>query len=352
MTDTTKRLELLRRLSCADAVAAHEGEVRSIIEDELEGHYDELAHDGLGSSLFLSRGSAADAPSIMFAAHMDEVGFLVRHISDIGMLHLMPLGGVQDRSKEMQRVRVTTRSGLKVPGILNVTKDEKGDVRDTYVDLGCDTAEEVEALGVRIGDMVTFASAAAPMAAEGVYSGKAMDDRSGLFAIANALKRLHGTGHAADVWMAATSSEEVGTRGGKCACELVRPDVFFAVDVANHPELDRGFTNHRKIGHGCMVVCYDKTMAPNPRLLNLVQDVAKRASIPYQLDMLKGGGTDAGSAHMVGAGRPALVLGIPLRYCHAAWSLVHKRDLEAVTSLICELARAFDRKIVDELTAF
>lgn len=349
--ETTGNTDLLLRLSCADAVAAHEDEVRAILAEELAGCCDDSAHDGLGSALYLSRGSEERPVSLMFAAHMDEVGFLVRHISDIGMAHLMPLGGVLDKSKEMQLVRVTTAAGAKVPGILNVKRDGTGAVADAYVDLGVDTAQAARDLGVEIGDTVTFASEARPMAAPGIVAGKALDDRAGCYVIAEALRRLHGTAHAADVWMAATSSEEVGTRGGKCACDLVRPDVFFAIDVANHPELDRGFTNHRKLGAGPMLVCYDKTMAPNPRLLALVRETAERLGIAYQLDMLKGGGTDCAQAHLVGAGRPALVIGLPLRYCHGAWSLACMEDLEAAIELVVELARTIDRAAYEGLVS-
>ena len=337
-------MSLLKRLSDADAVAGRESEVRSIVEDELKGHCDRLEHDGLGSSLFVSEGTEDDPVRIMFAAHMDEVGFMVRHISPIGMLHLAVLGGVLDASKTYQAVRVTTGDGTKVPGILQAKRDDSGAVTDVYVDLGVESAEEVAALGVEVGDMVTFASEAHPMANDAVMAGKAMDDRTGLYVLVQAAKRLEHEEHAAELWFAATSSEEVGTRGGKTACAHANPDIFIAVDTANAPELTRDYTNHRQIGHGCMLVHFDKTMVPHEGLLRHVRAAARKAGIPIQLDMFKGGGTDAGSAHLVGEGRPALVIGVPLRYCHGAWSLAHATDLESAIDLVCLIARSFDRK--------
>lgn len=346
--------DLLSRLCNADAVAGREREVRAIMEKELAGVVDRIEHDGLGSALFVSEAtSAGEKPlRIMFAAHMDEVGFMVRHISPIGMLHLAVLGGVLDVSKSYQSVRVTTGDGVKVPGILQATRDAGGSVTDVYVDLGVESAEEVAELGIEIGDMVTFASEAHVMTNEDVVAGKAMDDRTGLYVLAQAARRLTAEPHEAELWFAATSSEEVGTRGGKTACEFAHPDIFIAVDTASAPELTRDFTNQRKLGHGAMLVHFDKTMVPHEGLLRHVRALAREKGIPVQLDMFKGGGTDAANAHLVGAGRAALVIGVPLRYCHGAWSLAHVADLESAIDLVCEIARSFDRKTATSVLEF
>lgn len=349
--NTCDGCDLLERLLNADAVAGREREVRSVLETELEGCYDRLEHDGLGSALFMSAGAEAGPVRVMFAAHMDEVGFMVRHISDIGMLHLTVLGGVLDASKRMQRVRVTCLDGNKIPGILNAKLAADGSVEDVYVDLGCETRCEVESLGVGIGDMVTFASEATLLAGDKI-AGKALDDRAGLYILAEALKRLHEQDHAAEVWMTATSSEEVGTRGGKTSASLVQPDIFVAVDVASGSDLSRDFTNHRKLGDGCMVIHYDKTMVPHEGLLAHVRSLAREQGIPIQLDMLGGGGTDAGTAHLEGVGRASLVIGVPLRGCHGAWSLASRSDIQSAIDLVCAIATSFDRKLFESVIEF
>lgn len=343
--------ELLRRLSDADAVAGREREVRSILEGELADACDRIEHDGLGSALFVSEGTEEHPVRIMFAAHMDEVGFMVRHISDLGMLHLTVLGGVLDKSKHMQAVRVTTASGAKVPGVLNAKCGADGKVEDVYVDLGCESHADVEALGIEIGDMVTFASAAHELALDKV-AGKAMDDRSGCYVIAQALRRLSAEPHAAEVWMAATSSEEVGTRGGKTAAAYANPDIFVAVDVASGDDLSRGFTNHRKLGQGCMLIHYDKTMVPHEGLLRHARTLAREQGIAIQLDMLGGGGTDGGTGHLEGAGRAGLVIGIPLRGCHGAWSVASAADISSAIDLVVAIAKSFDRNTYQSVIEF
>ena len=327
--------ELLKELSNADSIASCEDEVRSILYREMAQYCDEVYTDHLGSIIFHKKGISDNPLKIMFCAHIDEVGFMVRHISDIGFLYLINLGGVLAKSKEMQLVRITTREGKKIEGLLNVTKDGNGNVKDMYVDIGVDSADEVRALGIDIGDMVCFASEARALQ-EKVYAGKAMDDRTGCYVMAEAIKRIQGDVEN-DIYFVGTSSEEVGVRGGKTATHDINPDIVFALDVANNPELVKNYTNHRLIGKGPMIVHYDKTLSPNKKLLNYVKDLANECGIPYQCDMFSGGGTDAGIAHLETGGRLALVLGIPLRYCHGSYSFVHSDDLENLTKLVNHL---------------
>lgn len=329
--------DLLKRLSDADSIASSEDEVRNILYQELKNCCDEVYCDALGSVIFHKKGCGKNPIKIMFSAHMDEVGFVVRHISDIGFLYVMSVGGVIDKSKEMQIVRVTTSQGIKIEGLLNVTRDSSGNVKDMYVDVGCDIAQEVYDLGIDVGNMVCFASSMREMANPKVYAGKAMDDRSGCYVLIEALKAIQDNEN--DLYFVGTSSEEVGIRGAKTATHLIQPDIVFAIDVANNPELVKNYTNHRLIGHGPMIVHYDKTMIPNRKLLTYVKNLAKEKKIPFQCDMLSGGGTDAGNAHLETGGCLALVLGIPLRYCHGSYSMVHSDDLNNMVNLVCELSQ-------------
>lgn len=344
--------ELLIRLSNADAVASKEDEVRNIIYEECKEYCDSVENDILGSLILRKKGTREDGLKIMFTGHMDEVGFLVRHISDIGFLYLIKLGGVIDKSLEMQQVRITTETGRKIRGLMNVTKDDKGNVKDIYVDVGVDSKEEVEALGISVGDMVTFDTEAGVLNDSAIISGKAMDDRTGCYVISEALKQLKDCDLENEVIMCATSSEEVGVRGGKTSTYQVNPDIVFAIDVANNPELVRNYTNHRKIGHGCMLVHYDKTLAPNEKLLRFVKETANKNNIQYQEDMFSGGGTDAGNAHLSRNGKLALVLGIPLRYCHGSVSYAHQEDLNAAISLVVEIAKTLTKEKYEEFIQF
>lgn len=344
--------ELLRQLSDADAIAGRETEVRKILRKEMGPYCDEIQYDHLGSICFKKAGVEENPLQIMFSAHMDEVGFFVRHISDNGFIYLIAVGGVLDKSKEMQKVRITTASGMKIPGILNVTKNDSGTVKDMYVDIGCETKEDIFKLGIQIGDMVTFASESYDMAQMEVTCGKAMDDRAGCYVLCQAIKNICESNSKSDIWMVGSSSEEVGTRGGKTAAEHVKADVVIAIDVANNPELVKNYTNHRLLSKGCMVLHYDKTMIPNEKFLRYVKKLVRDNNILIQEDMFSGGGTDCCNAHLIGNGKLALVIGIPLRYCHASWSLVHEKDLKNAIHLVSEIALNFGRNEYKEFLNF
>ncbi len=344
--------ELLKKLSNADAIAGREKEVRSILRDEMNAFCDDIQYDHLGSICFKCSASVDDPIKIMFVAHMDEVGFFVRHISDNGFIYLIAVGGVLDKSKEMQKVRVTTECGNKIEGILNVTKGDDGKVKDMYVDIGCETSEEITELGVQIGDMVTFASESFEMSKQSVICGKAMDDRSGCYVLSQVIKKIYGTKHESELWFVGSSSEEVGTRGGKTATEMIDPDIVVALDVANNPELVKNYANHRMLSKGCMVIHYDKTMVPNEKLLRYVVKLAAEHDVTIQRDMFSGGGTDCCNAHLVKDGKLALVIGIPLRYCHGSWSLVHDDDIESAISLTYEIAMNIGKKEYEEFIDF
>ena len=144
--------ELMFALSNADAVACREGEVRSIMHAELDDIADAVEYDKLGSIMFKSAGTEENPVRILFTGHMDEAGFMVRYISDIGMVHVIGVGGPRKNSVESQIVRIKTRSGEKVRGVLFAKRDTDGTPTDMYIDFGCETAEEVRELGIEIGD--------------------------------------------------------------------------------------------------------------------------------------------------------------------------------------------------------
>ena len=335
--------EFLMRLCQANAIASQEGQARRVLREYGEPWCDGVQSDGLGSLIFTQEG---EGPTVMVAAHMDEVGFMVRAVADGGLLTVMPIGSVRVFSRLMQEVVVTTEEGQEYFGILNGEYDkESGEVKDLYVDLGQDSRAEVEALGVQAGDMITFASSFREYPG-GRLAAKALDDRAGCFVMLEAMRRMRGAAHRNRICYAATSSEEVGTRGARTAAEVVRPDLCIVLDVACHNnEWVRNHTNHRQIGKGMMLEHYDKTLVANRRLVRRVRQAAKELGIPLQEDMLAGGGTDGGALHVYGRGCPTVVLGIPLRYGHSPYSIGCWKDMEYGVRLVCRLLSEWDAEV-------
>lgn len=337
-------IQLLKRLCDADGIASNEQEIRNILHENTNA---EVSFDGIGSMIFHHKG---EGPKLLFCAHMDEVGFMVRNISDIGMLHLMTIGGVKDTAKTFQPVVITKEDGSKIKGLMNCTYDNNNKVKDVYVDIGLHSAKEVKEAGINIGDMVCFDSKS-EMINENVIMAKALDDRVGCYILKEVDKRISGASLVNDLHIAFTSSEEVGTRGGKCVTDKIKPDVLFAIDVACAPDLVRNYTNNRQMSKGCMVVHYDKTMIPNRKFLKYIKDIATENNIDFQCDMFSGGGTDA-AAHIVDGGRLAIVLGIPLRYCHGSYSMADLRDVENLIELIIKIIETLDKEKYEEMISF
>lgn len=337
-------IELLKRLCDADGIAANEQEIRDILVENTKA---DVSFDGLGSMILHHKGHG---PKLMFCAHMDEVGFMVRHISDIGMLHLMQIGGVKDTAKAFQPVTVTKEDGKKLKGLMNCSYDSNHKVKDIYVDIGLHSAKDVIDAGVNIGDMVCFASKS-EMINENVLMAKALDDRVGCYILKEVDRRLNDIFHENDLYLSYTSSEEVGTRGGKCTTDIIKPDVIFAVDVACAPDLTRNYTNQRQISKGCMIVHYDKTMIPNKKFLKYIKELATENEIAFQCDMFSGGGTDA-SAHIVDGGKLSIVLGIPLRYCHGSYSMTDIRDVENLIELIINIIKTLNTEKYENIIKF
>lgn len=338
--------DLLRQLCQANAIASHEGQVRRVLREYGSPFCDSVATDGLGSLIFTQEG---EGPVVMVAAHMDEVGFMVRTISDLGLLTVMPVGSVRVFSRLMQEVVVTTEDGSEYFGILNGEYDkEAGEVKNLYVDLGQDSREQVEAMGVQAGDMITFASSFREYPG-GRLAAKALDDRAGCYVMAEAMRRMSGQAHPNRICYAATSSEEVGTRGGKTAAHVIQPDLCIVLDVACHNnEWVRNHTNCRQIGKGVMLEHYDKTLVANRALVRRVRQTAKSLGLALQDDMLAGGGTDGGVIHMHGRGCPTVVLGIPLRYGHSPYSIGCRKDMEDGVTLLCGLLASWDETVLNE----
>lgn len=204
-------LSLLKALSEADAIASSEQEVRQILLDEADRQQKEVRFDGLGSVLI--RLNESTGPKVMICAHMDEVGFMVRSISREGAIDVLPVGNVRMAARQLQSVRITTREECKIPGLLD--GDRQGnDVSAMRVDIGARSCDEVMQAGIRPGDRVTFDTTFQVLPHQRVM-GKAFDDRLGCYLLVTLLRELHDAELPAEVWLVASSSEEVDYAAGK-----------------------------------------------------------------------------------------------------------------------------------------
>ncbi len=336
-------MDHLQRLSELAGVPGREERVRAFIEDHVRDHVDDLATDALGNLHAVKRAAAAGAPTLMVAAHMDEIGFVVRYIDDRGFLRLQHVGGFDPRNLFARQVTVHgSLTGAELVGVLNPagkpvhlsTPEERSKVPQPdafFVDLGLDADRVREQ--VRVGDMVTLRQ---PFADLGdVVTGKALDDRAGCWILMETLKRVQNP--AVEVHAVFTVQEEVGLRGAGTGAFKVAPDVAIALDTTLAVDTPEGRDDLRvtELGKGAAIKVMDSASISTRWLVDAFIALAERRKVPYQLEVLPVGGTDAAAMQRSREGVPSITLSTPSRYVHTVTEMVSKADLEAGVALLC-----------------
>lgn len=331
-------MELLKKLSQTPGISGREERIRAVIKEELEGLADEVRVDALGNVIALKKGKTG-SKKIMICGHMDEIGFVVSHIDDKGFLRFNPVGGFDPRTLVAQRVVVHGREdlvGVLMPGLkpVHIMTPEEAKaplkVTDFYVDLGR-TKEEVEQL-VRIGDPITLQREFVEIGAN--VSGKAMDDRVGVWVMLEALRQVQD--HDADIYAVATVQEEVGLRGATTGAYGIRPDIGVALDVTlavDGPGSNKQF-QITALGEGAAIKVMDSASISNYKLVDFMRDLAEKHEIKYQMEILPRGGTDAGAMERSRSGCPVITLSVPTRYVHSNVETVNKEDLANTAKLL------------------
>lgn len=352
-------LSMFKELTEAAGVPGQEEEVRNLMRGYLEPLSDEIVTDNLGS-IFAKKSGTADGPRIMMAGHLDEVGFLVTHITSKGYIKFQPLGGWWAQVMLAQRVTIKTRKGdivgvigSKAPHVLSAEERNKVvQIKDMFIDIGASSPEEAKEFGVRPGDPIVPICPFTVMNNEKFIMAKALDNRAGCALAVEVLRRLQDTPHANTVFSGATVQEEVGLRGAITSPHVVQPDIFFALDVGiagDTPGMTDDQMPNNKCGKGPLVVLYDAFMVPHKKLLDLVIDTAEEEGIPIQFDSMTGGGTDAGRVHVYGKGVPSLALVFPTRYIHSHAAIMHRDDFENAAKLMVAVIKKLDAQTVAEL---
>lgn len=333
--------ELLKRLCETPGVPGREDQIRQVVREALAPLVDRLDVDVMGNVIGFRQGKGAR--KVMLAAHMDEIGFLVRHIDEKGFVRLQPLGGFDARQLFAQRVQVHTRSGETLRGVLAystkpahlLTPEEMNkapQIESFFVDLGM-SAEQVKEK-VSVGDMVTMDRTTESCG--DTFFGKAMDDRVGVFVMVEALRLLQDKRTEVDIYAVATAQEEVGLRGATTAAFAIEPEVGIALDVtlANDYPGSSDTDTVSKLGQGVAIKVMDGSLICHPKLVEHFREIAERENIPHQIEILPRGGTDAGALQRSRAGVVSITLSIPTRYVHTVNEMVHRKDIEAAVTLL------------------
>lgn len=352
-----KQMEWLKRYSETCGVSGFEGRMKELLLERLDKKA-EVSYDKLGSVVFTAAGSK-DEPKVMLASHMDEIGFMVKHITKEGFLNFVCLGGWWEQVMLGQRVTVHGKNGdlvgvigSKPPHIL--TPEERTKMvlkKDMYIDIGATDEAHARALGVSEGCAVTPFALFAPMGDGKTLLGKAWDNRIGCAIMADVMDNLSETKHPNTVYGVATVQEEVGLRGAQTSVNMLKPDVAFVIDTCvagGTPGVAEDIAP-AKIGKGIAITVYDAGMIPNTALRDYAFEVAKKLEVPTQISISEGGSTDGGRIHLHDAGVLTLTFSVPTRYIHSHQSVIHMDDYLGAVKLITAMVKSLDKKKFVEL---
>ncbi len=334
-----KLVDVLERLSNACGVAGREEEVQVLMKELMKRHVDEVKEDKLGNIIGIRKGKK-DAPKVMLAAHMDEIGLMVKNITKKGFIHFTKIGGIDDRILVAQKVLVHTNKGP-ITGVIGsrpphiLKEEEKKKVIEAdklFIDVGATSKEDAQKIGLRIGDPVSFDIKFARVGKDSVV-GKAFDDRVGCAALIETLRRLRKVD--CTVYAVGTIQEEVGLRGATVAAFQLRPDVGVALDVTVAGDVPgvKEVEAPIKTRKGPSLTVTDSGLITHPRVLRWFIEVAEESKVPYQLETGLSGTTDAARIALTREGVPSGVISIPTRYIHSPASLLSISDLENTVKL-------------------
>jgi len=323
---------LIQKLVETTGPSGYETQIRKAIQSEIEASADDIKVDALGNLIAFKGESSSDGKKIMLAAHMDEIGIIATHIDESGFVRFSPIGGVYRGNCIGGRVRFLDGT----PGVIgHELMDDPNKVpafSKMYIDVGSQSRADCP---IRVGDVAAFEC---PFSEYGErLVSKAMDDRIGVAVLIETLRNLEENPN--QVYFVFSVQEEVGLRGAATAAFGLDPDIGIAVDVTRSGDTPKGIKMDVSLGSGPAVKVRDSGMLSDPKVVDWMVNTAKKAKIPYQLEVLEGGTTDARAIQLTRAGVPAGCISIPCRYVHAPSEMVDYNDAQNAVLLLLALIK-------------
>jgi putative aminopeptidase FrvX len=322
--------ELIKKFVEITGPSGYETAVREAVRAEITGLVDDIRVDALGNLIARKGTKGADGLRVMLSAHMDEIGIIATHIDENGFVRFTSIGGV--RVANCIGGRVQFLNGAR--GLIYMEKLENASSQPAmdqlYIDLGATSRANCP---VKVGDMAAFERPFLDL--NGRLVSKAMDDRVSVAVMIAALRAIQTTPH--EIFFVFSTQEEVGLRGATTAGYGIDPDLALAVDVTMAGDTPKGIKMEVSLGKGPAIKVRDGGMLADSRVVRWMVDTAEKAGIPYQLEVLEGGTTDAKAIQLVRAGVLAGCLSIPTRYIHSPSEMVDLQDVEQAVRLLVEL---------------
>jgi len=350
MEEESKKIKnLLEKLSNAHGISGYEGNVRAIIKKEIEPYVDEVRIDTFGNLIAIKKGKS---PSVMLAAHMDEIGLMVKYVDDEGFIRFAKVGNWFNQTLVNQRVLLHTKKGV-VAGVIGskpvhvMEEEEKKkaiETKDMFIDVGASSRDDAISMGIEPGVTASIDQKLVGLAND-IVTGKAFDDRAGGTVLLTVMQRIAGMRLEPQVTGVFTVQEEVGLKGAKTSAFGLNPDVALAIDVCipgDHPGIKKT-DSAIQVGQGPVITIMDaggRGVITHPKVLEWLRETAKAKGIPYQMDVTEKGTTDASAISLTREGIPSGVISVATRYIHTPVELLSLNDLEKAAELVVEAIKS------------
>jgi putative aminopeptidase FrvX len=329
---------ILEDLSNLFGISGFEDDVRNYLKEKLSSLVDEVKVDTMGNLILFKRGRNC-SKKVMFLAHMDEIGMMVRQIQKNGMIKFSILGSIDDSIFPAKRVVVLGKE--KLNGVISTRPIhvQRGPELDTpvtrdrlFIDVGAKSDEELKGK-VELGDPIGFATKFETMGNR-TFKGKAFDDRVGCAVLAGLIEKNITPEY--DTWFVFAVQEEVGLRGSKVASFRIQPDLAFVIEgttACDIPLVERSrYTT--QMGKGPAIVVAHNGLMFQKKVIQFMESTAKISGIPYQIKEKIAGGTDATAISKSAGGVYTGLLSLPVRYIHSPVSLLNGEDFKNATALV------------------
>lgn len=341
-------MKLMEKLCLTAGISGFEDDVRKIMHGELRKSCDFVEEDNFGN--IIGR-KGKGKRKIMLAAHMDEVGLMVKYISDGGFIHFVKIGGIDDRILLNRRVLIKGKKGnvhgiigSKPPHIQKKEEREKIIKHDSlFIDIGAKNRKDAERR-VDVGNPIIFEPNFGQLSKD-TYYGKAVDNRVGCYIMLKVMEKIPKSINAT-VYAVGTAQEEVGLKGARVAAFKIDPDYAFAIDTTiagGTPEIKKTESS-LEVGGGPAITVVEASgrgVVTHPKLRKLLVDAAKKHKIPYQVDVLEGGMTDGAIIYLSRDGVPTGVISVACRYIHGPSGTFSRRDVDNTIKLLCYALKEF-----------
>lgn len=345
-------MKTLKTLTQLPGIPGHESRVKAFLKETIEPLSTSIIEDNLGSLVGVKGNTG---PKIMIASHMDEIGLIVSAITKEGFLKFQTVGGWFSQVMLAQLWDIHTEKGViigvtgtKPPHIIPMSERSKAiEIDSMFIDIGVSSKEEALEKGVRLGQMITPHNDFFEMANSDYMLAKAFDNRVGTYIVTELLKEVNPS--VSTFYGGFTVQEEVGLRGAKTSAYMVNPDIAISIDTGVGHDTPGGDPQEQTLGKGPQIYLFDRTTIGHPNLRAFIKKVAEDNDIPYQEPFIKRGGTDAGNMHLAHDGAPAVSIGIPTRYMHSHYGIIHKKDVENTIKLLKLVVEKLDDKALKSI---